>query len=87
LNCEDIPDFDRISTEDFDQRYVKVEFAAPMLVDMPKVEAHASNKSTMGDYYRFAQTVLSFPPMEGFKENFNLGVKQGDSSQSDGLHQ
>jgi len=54
LNCQDLPDFDWISTEDSDLGYVKVEFVAPKPPSIPKVEAHASNESTMSDYCRFA---------------------------------
>ena len=39
----------------------------------------------MSDYCRLAQTVLSFPPMEGFEADFDFGVKQVDRSSSDGL--
>ena len=85
LNCEDLPDFDWISTEDPDQRCVKVEFTTPMPPNMPKVEAHTSNESSMSDYYRFAQAILSLPLMEGFEAVFDLGVEQVDSSPSDGL--
>ena len=42
-NCEDSSNSDWISYEDPDQGYVKVEFAASMPPNMPKVEAHASN--------------------------------------------
>jgi len=35
LNYEDPPNFDWISHEHSDQRYVKVEFAAPMLRKLP----------------------------------------------------
>jgi len=38
-----------------------VEFAAPMPPNMPKVEVHIYNESSMSDYYRFAQAVLSLP--------------------------
>ena len=55
-----------------------------MPANMPKVEAHASNKSFMSDYCRFAQDVLSLPLMEGFDADFDLGVEQIDSSPSDG---
>jgi len=62
-----------------------VEFAAPMPPSIPKVEAYASNEFAMSDYYRFAQSVLSSPPIEGFDVDFDLGVEQGNSSQSNGL--
>jgi len=62
LNCEDPSDFDWISTEYPNQRYVKVEFTAPMPPSIPKVEAHTSNESAMSDYCRFAQAALSLPP-------------------------
>jgi len=57
-----------------------------MMPSIPKFEAHASNESAMSDYCRFAQDVLSLPPMEGFDTDFDLGIEQGDSSQSNGLH-
>jgi len=63
LNCQDPPDFNWIFTENPDQGYVKVEFAAPMPPSILEVEAHASNESTMSDYCRFAQAVLSLPSM------------------------
>jgi len=85
LNCEDPLDFNWISHEDLDQRYVKMEFATPMLPNMPKVAAHVSNKSSMSDYCRFAQVVLSLFLMEGFHIDFDLGVEQIDSSASYGL--
>jgi len=85
LNSEDPPDLDWISAEDPNQRYVKMEFAAPMSPNMPKVEAHTSNESSMSDYCRFAQAVLSLPLMEGIDANFDLGVEQIDSSPSDEL--
>jgi len=37
LNCEDPLDFDRISHEDLNQRYVKVEFVVPMPPNMPRM--------------------------------------------------
>ena len=83
LNCEDPLDFDRISHEDPNQRYVKVELAAPMPPNMPKIEAHVSNKSSMSNYCRFAQVVLSLPSMEGFDADFDLGVEQVDSNLPD----
>ena len=52
-----------------------MEFVAPMLPSIPKFEAHASNESSMSDYCRFAQVVLSLPPMQGFDVDFNLGVE------------
>ena len=66
LNCEDPPDFDWISHEDPNQTYVKVQFVASMPPNIPKVEAHISNESSMSDYCKFAQAILSLPPMEGF---------------------
>ena len=85
LNCEDPPDLDWISHKDPDQKYVKVEFATPMPPNMSKVEAHISNEFSMSDYCRFAQAVLSLPPMEGFDADFDLRVEGVDSSLSDGL--
>ena len=53
-SCLDPSWSDWISTEDPDQGYVKVEFAAPMPPTIPEVEAYASNESFMSDYCRFA---------------------------------
>ena len=83
LNCEDPTDFDWISTEDPNQRYIKVEFAAPIPPNMPKVDALASNESSISNYCRFTHAILSLPLMEGFDANFDLGVEQIDSSPSD----
>jgi len=82
LNCQGPPDFDWISNEDPDEGYVKVEFVAPTPPSTPEIEAHASNESTMSDYYKFAQVVLSLPAMQGVDAGFDLGIEQGDSSQS-----
>jgi len=54
LDCEDPPDFNWISNGDPDQRYVKVEFPAPMPPNMPEVKVLVPNESSIGDYYRFA---------------------------------
>ena len=62
LNCEDPSDLNQISHESPNQRYVKVEFTAPMPPNMPKVKAHVSNESSMSDYCRFAQVVPSLYP-------------------------
>jgi len=83
LNCQDPPGFDWISTKDLDRGYAKVELAASMPPSIPKVDAHASNESTVRDYCRFAQVVLSLPPTEGFDADFDPGIEQGDSGQSD----
>ena len=61
-----------------------MEFAAPMPPNKPDVEAPASNESSMSDYYRFAQTVLSMPPVEGFDADFDEGVERVDDNPSDG---
>ena len=60
-----------------------MEFATPMPPNMPMVEASVPNESSMSDYCRFAQAVLSMPPMEGFNVEFDLGVKQVDSDTPD----
>ena len=62
-----------------------MEFAAPTPPCKPKVKAYASNESAMCHYCRFARATLSLPSMEGFDTDFDLGVEQGDSNQSDGL--
>jgi len=76
LNCEDPPDFDWISTEDHNQRHVKVEFATPIPPNMAKVEARASNEPAMSNYYRFAQVVLSLPLMERIDADFGLRIEK-----------
>jgi len=53
-----------------------VQFAASMPPNMPKVKAHIFKESSMSDYCRFAQAILSLPPMEGFDADFDLGVEQ-----------
>ena len=42
---------------------------------MPEVETYASSESSMSDYCRFAQAVLSLPHMEDFDVDFDLGVE------------
>ena len=80
MNCDDPSDSNQISYKDLEQRYVKVKFAALMPPNTPKVEVLVPNKFSMNDYCRFAQTVLSMPPMEGFDADFDLGVEQVDSN-------
>ena len=43
-----------------------MEFTAPMAPNMPEVEVPVPNESSMSNYCRFAQAVLSGPPMEVF---------------------
>ena len=83
-NCENPPDSEWISYENPDQGYVKVEFAALMPPNKLKVEAPISNESSMSDYCRFAQIVLSMPPVEGFDADVDVGVRRVDDSPSDG---
>jgi len=83
-NCEDPPNSDWISYGDLDQGYVKVEFAAPIPPNKPEVEAPIFNESSMSDYCRFAQAILSMPSMEGFDADFDVGVERIDDSPSDG---
>ena len=64
LNFEDPPDSYWIFYEDLDQRYVKVEFAAPMLPNMPEVKVLVPKESSMSNYCRFAHVVPSMPAME-----------------------
>ena len=73
LNCEYPLDFDWISHDDPDQRYVKVEFVVPTLPNMLKVEAYVSNECSMSDYYRFAQAILSLPPYGRIGYRFLFG--------------
>jgi len=61
-----------------------VEFAALMPPNKPEVEAPISHESSMSDYCRFAQTVLSMPPMVCFDVDFDVGVEQVGDSPSDG---
>ena len=84
LNCEDPLDSDWISYENPNQRYVKMEFTAPMPPNKLEVEAPVSNESSISDYCRFAQTILSMLPVEGFDANFDVGVERVDDSLSDG---
>ena len=62
-----------------------MEFPVPVPPSMPKVEAHISNESSMSDYCRFVQVVLSLLLMEGLDADFDLGVEQVNSSSSDRL--
>jgi len=82
--CPDPSDFDWVSTEDSDQGYVKVEFAAPTPPSIPKGEAYTSNESSLSDYYRVAQLVLILPHIEGVDLNFDLGIQYKDSGSSNG---
>jgi len=75
LNCQDPPNFDWISTKDPDQGCVMMEFAAPMPPNTHKVKAYASKESTISDYYRFGQAVLSLPPMEGVNVDFDWAIE------------
>jgi len=70
LNCEDFPHSDWISYKGLNQRYVKVEFATLIPPNTLEVEVPVPNKSSMSNYYRFAQAVLSMTPMEGFDADF-----------------
>jgi len=54
LHCPHPSDSDWILTEDPDQGYVKVEFAAPTLPSILEIETYASNESSMIYYCRFA---------------------------------
>jgi len=62
LNYGDPHDFDLISYEGADQRYVNVKFAAPTPPNMPMVEADVSDESSMSNNCRFAQAILFLPP-------------------------
>jgi len=61
LNYEDPLDFDWISHENPNQMYVKVEFATPTPPNMPRVEAHISNESSMSEYCRFSKLFPLYP--------------------------
>jgi len=74
-----------ISTDDLHQEYVKVEFTAPTPLSIPEVESYTSNESSLSDYYRFTQVVLSLPPMEEVDLDVDLGIEHDDSSPFDGL--
>ena len=82
--CPDSSDFDWIYTKDPDWGYVKVEFAARMTHSILDVETYASNESFMSDYCRFAQLVLSLPPIEVVNLDFDLGIEYDNSGSSDG---
>ena len=83
-SCPDPSNSYWISIEDPDQGYVKVEFTAPMPPSTPEVGVYASNESSMSDYCKFAQVVLSLPPMEGVNLDFDLGIEHDDSGPFDG---
>jgi len=61
-----------------------LEFPTPTLPSIPEVYAHACNKSTVTDYCRIAQVILSLPLLQGIDADFDLGIKQGGNGQSDG---
>ena len=84
LHDEDPPDSKRISYEDPDQGYVKVEFYPLMPPNKPKVEAPVSNDSSLSEYCRFARVVHSMPPLKGFDADFDVGAEQVDVSSYDG---
>ena len=63
---------------------VKAEFATLTLPSILEVEAYASNESSTSDYCRFAQVLLSLPPMEGVDLKFDLGIEYDNSGPSDG---
>jgi len=85
LDCEDRPDYDWISFENPDQRYIKVEFAAPIPPNMPKAKVFVANESAMSYYCRLAQAVLFMPLIEGSNADFDLGVEQVDHCPPDRL--
>ena len=74
-SCPGPSNSDWISTEDPGQLYVKVEFAAPTPPSITKVKAYASNESSMSNYCRFAQVVLSLPHSEGVDLDFDLRIE------------
>ena len=76
LNCEDLPDFDWISYEDPDRKYVNVEFAAPMPPNTPEVEVPILNNSSMSDNCRFTQVVLFMPPIEDLMQILIWGLNK-----------
>ena len=61
-----------------------MEFTTPMPSNKSKVEVPVSNESSMSNYCRFAQIVLSMPLVEGFDADFNVGVERDDDRPSDG---
>jgi len=48
-----------------------------------EVKVPMPNESSMSNYCRFAQPVLSMPPMKGFNVEFDLGDEQLDSNPPD----
>jgi len=64
-----------------------VEFVSPVPPNKPEVEAPIFNESSMSNYCKFAQIVLSMPPVEGFDADFDVGVARVDDSPSDGPHE
>ena len=83
-SCPNPFDSDWIWIEDPDLGYANMEFAAPTPPSISKVETYASNESSMSDYCRFAQVVLSLPPIEGVDFDFDLGIEHDNSSPSNG---
>jgi len=49
----------------------------------PRLRIPVLNESSMGDYCRFVQVVLSMPPMDEFDVDFYLGVEQVDGDLPD----
>ena len=61
LYNEDPSYFERISYEDPDQGYVRVEFSTPMPPNKPEVETPISNDSSISEYCRFTGVIHSMP--------------------------
>jgi len=55
-----------------------------MQPSITEVEAYTSNESYMSGYYKFAQVVLSLPPMERVDLDFDIGIEHDDNGPSDG---
>ena len=53
-----------------------VEFAAPMLPTIPKVEAHASHESAVSDYCRRSQLFSLFPQWKDLMQTLIWGLNK-----------
>jgi len=61
-----------------------VEFPTPTPPSIPEIEAYAYNESSISDYCRFPQVVLSLPPIEGVHLEFDLGIEYDVNGPFDG---
>jgi len=83
LNDKDPPYSERISYEDPDRGYVKVECSTPMPPNKPDIEALfliISQQVSITDLHK----LFTLCPLEGFHADFEVEVEQVDGSPSDG---